>query len=53
MQKVMSDAEIRSKLQGMDLEPRLDGPDALTKAIAEDLARWSQLARAAKIEAPQ
>jgi tripartite-type tricarboxylate transporter receptor subunit TctC len=53
MQKVMSDAEIRSKLQGMDLEPVWDGPETLTKAIAADLTRWSKLARAAKMEAPQ
>lgn len=53
MQKVMADPEIRSKLLGMDLDPVWDGPEALSKAIAGDLVRWSQLARIAKIEAPQ
>jgi tripartite-type tricarboxylate transporter receptor subunit TctC len=53
LQRVMSDAEIRSKLLGMDLEPVWDGPETVTKAIAGDLMRWTQLARFAKIEAPQ
>ena len=52
-QKVMGDPEIRSKLLGMDLEPVWDGPETVAKAVAGDLMRWSQLARAAKIEAPQ
>jgi tripartite-type tricarboxylate transporter receptor subunit TctC len=53
LKQVMSDAELRSKLLGMDLEPVWDGPEQVSKAIAGDLMRWSQLARVAKIEAPQ
>jgi tripartite-type tricarboxylate transporter receptor subunit TctC len=53
LQRVMSDAEIRSKLLGMDLEPVWDGPETVSKAIAGDLMRWTQLARFAKMEAPQ
>lgn len=49
---VMSDAEVRSKLAGMDLEPVWDGPEEVRKAIAADLMRWGQLAKAAKIQAP-
>jgi tripartite-type tricarboxylate transporter receptor subunit TctC len=50
---VMSDAEVRSKLLGMDLEPVWDGPEQVSHAMAGDLMRWTQLARVAKIEAPQ
>lgn len=51
--RAMSDAEVRGKLAGMDLEPVWDGPEDLRKAVAADLMRWGQLARAAKMEAPQ
>jgi tripartite-type tricarboxylate transporter receptor subunit TctC len=47
---VLGDPEIRAKLQGLDLEPVWDGPETLSKAVASDLMRWSQLARVAKIE---
>ncbi len=50
--RVMGD-EVRTKLMDMDLEPVWDGPEQVSKAIADDLARWSELAKAAKIEAPQ
>jgi tripartite-type tricarboxylate transporter receptor subunit TctC len=52
LKRVMSDAELRSKLAGMDLEPVWDGPETVKKAIAADLMRWSQLAKTAKIQAP-
>jgi tripartite-type tricarboxylate transporter receptor subunit TctC len=52
LKRVMSDAEVRSKLAGMDLEPVWDGPETVRKAIAADLMRWSQLAKTAKIQAP-
>ncbi len=38
---------------GLDLEPVWEGSASLAKSIAADLKRWSELARAAKIEAPQ
>ena len=53
LQRVLADPEVRAKLQGLDLEPVWDGPETVSKAIAADLMRWGQLARAAKIEAPQ
>lgn len=51
--KVMNDAEVRAKLAGMDLDPVWEEPDEMRKVIAADLKRWGELARAAKIEAPQ
>jgi tripartite-type tricarboxylate transporter receptor subunit TctC len=53
LKSVMGDAEVRTKLMGMDLDPVWDGPETVSKAITADLMRWSQLARVAKIEAPQ
>jgi tripartite-type tricarboxylate transporter receptor subunit TctC len=50
---VLADDEVRKRLLGLDLEPVWEGPAMVTKAIAADLARWSELARVAKIEAPQ
>lgn len=50
--KVMSDPEVRGKLSGMDLEPLWEEPEEMRKAIAADLARWGELARTAKIQAP-
>jgi len=53
LKAVMGDAEVRSKMIAMDLDPVWDGPEQVSKAIAGDLMRWSQIARMAKIEAPQ
>ncbi len=53
LRHVLADPEVRGKLAGMDLEPVWDGPETVSKAIAADLMRWGQLARAAKIQAPQ
>lgn len=36
----------------MDLEPVWDGAGVMRRAIAEDLKRWGDLARRARIEAP-
>jgi tripartite-type tricarboxylate transporter receptor subunit TctC len=49
----ISDPEVRSKLLGLDLEPVWDTPEQVRNAMAGDLMRWTQLARVAKIEAPQ
>lgn len=53
LRQVLRDPEVHSKLVGMALEPVWDGPDTVRKAIAADLMRWGQLAKRAKIEAPQ
>jgi tripartite-type tricarboxylate transporter receptor subunit TctC len=53
LKQVINDQEVRAKLMGLDLEPVWDGPETVAKAIAADLMRWTQLAKAAKIEAPQ
>jgi tripartite-type tricarboxylate transporter receptor subunit TctC len=52
-QRVLADDEVRKRLIGLDLEPVWEGSASLAKSIAADLKRWSELARAAKIEAPQ
>jgi tripartite-type tricarboxylate transporter receptor subunit TctC len=52
-QRVLADDEVRKRLIGLDLEPVWEGSASLAKSIAADLARWSELARVAKIEAPQ
>jgi tripartite-type tricarboxylate transporter receptor subunit TctC len=51
--RVMADDEVRKRLLALDLDPVWDGPEVVAKSVAEDLKRWSELARAAKIEAPQ
>jgi tripartite-type tricarboxylate transporter receptor subunit TctC len=53
MRHVLAQPDIRSKLTAMDLEPVWDGPEIVAKAVAADLMRWRQLARAANIQAPQ
>jgi tripartite-type tricarboxylate transporter receptor subunit TctC len=52
-QRVLADDEVRKRLVALDLEPVWEGSASLAKSIAADLKRWSELARAAKIEAPQ
>jgi tripartite-type tricarboxylate transporter receptor subunit TctC len=51
--RAISEEDVRTKLADMDLEPVWDGPEQVRKAIAGDLMRWRQIARVAKIEAPQ
>jgi tripartite-type tricarboxylate transporter receptor subunit TctC len=53
MRRVLADDEVRKRLIALDLEPVWDGPQTVAKAIAGDLMRWRELARVAKIEAPQ
>jgi tripartite-type tricarboxylate transporter receptor subunit TctC len=53
MRHVLAEPDVRSKLTAMDLEPVWDGPEIVAKAVAADLMRWRQLARAANIQAPQ
>ena len=50
--RVMGDAGVRAKLAAMDLEPTWDGPEVMRGAMADDLKRWAELAKRARIEAP-
>lgn len=51
-ERVLSDAQVRTKLAAMDLEPVWDGPQLVREAIAEDLKRWAELAKRAGIKSP-
>lgn len=53
LKKAMSDPALRSRPSELGFDPVWDEPDTVSKAIAADLMRWSQLAKTAKIEAPQ
>ena len=53
LKSALSDQSLRGRLSEMGIEPVWDDAPQLGQAIAADLMRWSQLARAAKIEAPQ
>jgi len=53
LKKVMGDATVYSRLREFGLDPVWDEAQVVTNAIAADLMRWGQLARVAKIEAPQ
>jgi tripartite-type tricarboxylate transporter receptor subunit TctC len=53
LKQVMSDQALRTRLSDLGTEPVWDEGETVTNAIAADLMRWRQLARVAKIEAPQ
>ena len=53
LRRVFADQELRARLDGMGIEPVWDGPELVMQAIAADILRWSQIAKAARIEAPQ
>jgi tripartite-type tricarboxylate transporter receptor subunit TctC len=53
LKQVMSDEGMRARLRDLGTEPVWDEADTVANAIAADLMRWGQLARVAKIEAPQ
>jgi hypothetical protein len=53
LKEVMSDRALRERLSELGVEPVWDEPSTVANAIAADLVRWGQLARVAKIEAPQ
>jgi tripartite-type tricarboxylate transporter receptor subunit TctC len=53
LKQVMDDAGLRARLSEVGTEPVWDEPATVAKAIEADLMRWGQLARAARIEAPQ
>jgi tripartite-type tricarboxylate transporter receptor subunit TctC len=53
LKQVINDEAVRSRLSELGIEPVWDEPETVANAIAADLMRWTQLARVAKIEAPQ
>ncbi|HEY1287365.1 MAG TPA: tripartite tricarboxylate transporter substrate-binding protein [Burkholderiales bacterium] len=53
LKQVMSDQALRARLSDMGTEPVWDEAETVANAIAADLMRWRELARVAKIEAPQ
>ena len=53
LKQVMNDQALRARLSDLGTEPVWDEGETVTNAIAADLMRWAQLARVAKIEAPQ
>src|ERR1041384_5136787 len=53
LKQVMNDQTFRARLSDMGTEPVWDEAETVSNAIAADLMRWRELARVAKIEAPQ
>jgi tripartite-type tricarboxylate transporter receptor subunit TctC len=53
LKQAMNDQTLRARLSDLGTEPVWDEADTVANAIAADLMRWGQLARVAKIEAPQ
>jgi tripartite-type tricarboxylate transporter receptor subunit TctC len=53
LKQVMNDQAMRARLSDLGTEPVWDEGETVANAIAADLMRWAQLARVAKIEAPQ
>lgn len=53
LKQVMNDQALRARLSDLGTEPVWDEGETVANAIAADLMRWAQLARVAKIEAPQ
>jgi tripartite-type tricarboxylate transporter receptor subunit TctC len=53
LKQVMNDQALRARLSDLGTEPLWDEGETVASAIAADLMRWAQLARVAKIEAPQ
>lgn len=53
LKQVMNDQALRARLIDLGTEPVWDEGETVANAIAADLMRWGQLARVAKIEAPQ
>ena len=53
LKDVMNDQALRARLSELGVDPVWDEASTIASAIAADLMRWGQLARVAKIEAPQ
>lgn len=53
LKKVFDDAEVRARLEGVGIPPQWESAEQVARAIDADIKRWSDLARKARIEAPQ
>src|SRR5262245_20311649 len=53
LKDVMNDQALRARLSELGVDPVWDEANTMANAIAADRMRWGQLARVAKIEAPQ
>jgi tripartite-type tricarboxylate transporter receptor subunit TctC len=53
LKQAVSDQALRARLTELGVDPVWDEAATVSNAIAADLMRWGQLARLAKIEAPQ
>jgi tripartite-type tricarboxylate transporter receptor subunit TctC len=49
--KAVTEAEVREKLAGLGVEPDGRSPEAFAKFLAEDIAKWTAVAKAANIKA--
>jgi tripartite-type tricarboxylate transporter receptor subunit TctC len=53
LKRVFDDPALRARLDGMGTTPLWEGPQEVMRAIDADIKRWSEVARRARIEAPQ
>ena len=53
LKRVFSDADVRTRLDGLGINPVWDGPQEVARAIDADIKRWTEVARRARMEAPQ
>jgi tripartite-type tricarboxylate transporter receptor subunit TctC len=49
LQKTMADADVRTRLSGMGLEPKGGPPELFAEHLRSELAKWSDVARRANI----
>jgi tripartite-type tricarboxylate transporter receptor subunit TctC len=49
--KGIGESEVREKLAGLGIEPDGRSPEAFAKFLAEDIAKWTAVAKAANIKA--
>lgn len=53
LKRVIDDPEVRARLEGIGITPAWEDAQGVARAIDADLKRWSEVARRARIEAPQ
>jgi tripartite-type tricarboxylate transporter receptor subunit TctC len=53
LKRVFDDPDLRAKLEGMATPVVWTGPDEVVRSIDADIKRWADIARRAKIDAPQ
>jgi tripartite-type tricarboxylate transporter receptor subunit TctC len=53
LKRVFEDADVRGRLEAAATVLVWEGPDEVLRNIENDTRRWAELARKAKIEAPQ